>query len=193
MRAISCALMGLLLVGVVPAWADTDPEKKKMVPAGVIAGPGYAFSILAPDGWTLDPESGKSSGLKVALYPEGSTWEDTRVFMYVHACARPSCSDSSYDEYVSAAVKTFRREQPTAMVAVGESISTADGKSAQVRSFSGDEWGNFEAVAYVEEDAVFAILVMSSKNQKIYEQSFEAFEDFVRSYHDVTDRLQKKD
>ncbi len=79
------------------------------------------------------------------------------------------------------------------MVAVGESISTADGKSAQVRSFSGDEWGNFEAVAYVEEDAVFAILVMSSKNQKIYEQSFEAFEDFVRSYHDVTDRLQKKD
>src|SRR5689334_4614236 len=48
------------------------PEKRE---GGIVYGPGISFAIEAPEGWTLDTESGQGQGLTAVFYPKGSNWK----------------------------------------------------------------------------------------------------------------------
>jgi hypothetical protein len=49
---------------------------------GIVYGPKAAFTIVAPEGWVLDNESGVEQGLPCVLYPKGESWADARTVMY---------------------------------------------------------------------------------------------------------------
>jgi hypothetical protein len=61
-----------------------------------------------------------------------------------------------------------------------------------VKEFSGDKWGNYEAVAYISEDKTFTSFTLSAKKKDDYVNSFPSFEQFVGSYTFLTSDVRIK-
>jgi hypothetical protein len=61
-------------------------------------------------------------------------------------------------------------------------LKTADGRTAMVQDFTGDPWGNFESVAYVDSKTIFAMIVLSARTEKEFKANHVAFERVVASY-----------
>ena len=51
--------------------------------------------------------------------------------------------------------------------------------------FSGDQWGNFESVAYVKEIDTINFLVFNSRNKKDFDNYVPSFHRIVRSYENL--------
>lgn len=70
---------------------------------------------------------------------------------------------------------------------------TADGKVASLRYFTGDKFGNYEAVGYVPEEKVVVNIVLTARNKAAFEESLQSFRKLVASYRFVTDNPKIED
>ena len=149
--------------------------------AGIIYGKDHAFSLSAPEGWVLDNSSGVKQGVYAVFYPKGGAWEKSPVTMYVNT-AKPSPGET-IDDFIKADLEQMKKGSPGIVMTTGSSIETWDKKVASVRYFTGDKWGNYEAVAYLQEETVFVLIALSARNRELYEGALEAFQKLVKSYH----------
>ncbi len=158
---------------------------------GLCYGKDHAYFLTAPQGWVLDTESGAQQGIFAVFYPKGSDW-DGPAAMYSNAAAREGRTAESA---VERDIQFMRKENPQLQVESGGTITTADGKEAMIRYFSGDSHGNSEAVAYVLEKNVVVNIVLTARNKKAYDSALSAFKQLVGSYKFVTDdpsKIEKK-
>jgi len=157
---------------------------------GIVHGEQHAFLIEAPPGWVLDNQSGVSQGLNAVFYPKGSSWSEASAVMYASMAGKKKEGLNTVQEVIDHDLAKFKRGNPKITMTKGRPIKTADGKTAQVCLFRGDQWGNQEAVAYINEKNVVAILVLSSRSQSDFQKSLPAFEKLVASYRFYTDKVQ---
>ena len=152
--------------------------------SALLYGNDHSFWLDAPDGGVLDNESGQANGLCAVFYPDGSTWAQSTVVMYANTALKVQ-GQRTVDELIAYDVNQFRARAPKLEVTGLESLPTANGE-ATVRKFSGDEHGNFEAIAYIDAPKVFVMLVLSSRNEKQFSESYAAFAALVKSYRYLT-------
>lgn len=149
---------------------------------GIIYGKDHAFSLTAPKGWILDNESGVGQGVRAVFYPKGSTWAKSEVVAY--ARARPKTDKiATADDVAKAVVEDFHAHGSPKYE--GQRVKTfkADsGREVVIYHFSGDQWGNSEAVAYFVEDKTVNFLVLTSRDAKTFADSLPAFEALAKSY-----------
>jgi outer membrane protein assembly factor BamD (BamD/ComL family) len=62
---------------------------------------------------------------------------------------------------------------------------SADGRTAILKEFSGDRYGNYEIVAYINEKDVFVSFTLSAKNPQQYKAAISSFKTLVTSYQYV--------
>lgn len=149
---------------------------------GCIAyGDNYAFMLDAPEGWVLSCDVSEHSDVPVALWPKGSTWADAVVVMYVNPSPKSDAKQSLKD-FVSFSDTQFRKDKPGLKITPGDPLETADHSHAIVQKFTGDPWGNVEAVAYIESKTIFAIITLSARSEAKYKDSYAAFEKLVSTY-----------
>jgi hypothetical protein len=149
---------------------------------GCIAyGDDYAFGLAPPKGWVLSCDVSEHSDVPVALWPTGSTWANAKVVMYVNPSKKGS-PPQTLDDFVQFSVSQFRKDKPGVKISPGEPLQTGDHARVVVQHFTGDQWGNHEAVAYIESKTIFAIVVLSSRTEAEYKASYPAFEKLVSSY-----------
>jgi hypothetical protein len=86
------------------------------------------------------------------------------------------------DWFIAADVAKFRSRDPKVKVVSGSPISLHGAKSAQVRYFPGDGFGNHEAVAYIAEARVFVVFVLTTRTETTYRTSLVPFAEIVKSY-----------
>lgn len=160
------------------AFASLPPGE----PGGTVYGKDVSFAIKAPEGWRLDVSSGLEQGLGMVSYPEGSSWKDSPVVLYISIAGR---EPATLDAFIADEIGRFRKEHGEGIkVETGKPLPTRDGKKlAEVRRFSGDQFGNFESVAYLGEEKAYVMIVLSSRNREMYEKSQKAFKQLVGSYH----------
>lgn len=151
--------------------------------SGVVWGPSHAFYLSPPTGWVLDNRSGVSQGLYAVFYPEGSSWADSTRVMYVNTVKRERRDIATLIREDTARI---RSESAGVKVTIADPIPIGTG-SAEVRRFSGDRWGNCEAVAYIAERNIFVLLVLTARNQDLFLKSLNAFKSMVKSYEFLTD------
>jgi hypothetical protein len=151
---------------------------------GIVYGKGHAFGVTAPAGWVLDNHSGRSAGIVVVFYPERSSWKNATAVMYANTARRPA--DTSLESFITEDWQRFKANGADVKMVAGPPETTADNKQAQVRYFSGDKWDNREAVAYIQEDNVFVMLVLTSRTQESYNLALPAFQQLVKSYNFLT-------
>lgn len=149
---------------------------------GIVYGSDYAFSLKAPKGWMLDNESGVEQGVHAVFYPKGSSWEKSVVVAY--ARARPKTAEiATADDAAKFVVEDFRANgNPKYSGKRVKTIKTTNGVDAVIYHFSGDQWGNSEAVAYYVEAKTINFVTLSSRDRKAFEDALPAFDKLAASY-----------
>jgi hypothetical protein len=152
--------------------------------SGLVYGTDHAFWVSAPKGWVLDNRSGAPQGLHAVFYRVGSSWSDATTVMYVNTGGL--AKGETLESFISGDLARFRERSPNVKMTKESSVSTSDKRTADVRRFSGDEWGNEEAVAYIQEGAVVVMIVLTARNRPDFEAARPALSDLVNSYRFMT-------
>ena len=153
---------------------------------GIVYGTDHAFSITAPEGWVLDNSAGKGSGLQAVFYRVGDSWADGIAVMYVNTSARDPEVHDTLEGLIAYDVGRFQQTSPNLSVEELAAVELDGGKEAVARKFSGDQHGNIEAVAYVEEETVFVMIILTSRDEQEFEEAYPSFRALVSSYKFIT-------
>jgi hypothetical protein len=155
---------------------------------GFLFGDNHAFYFTAPPGWVLDNHSGVNEGLYMVFYPAGQTWTESPVIAYARSLTKDDLITSIPDQ-VQMTVTTFRAQgSPQYQAEQQASQTLANGQQVAIYYFTGDQWGNYEAVGYIEEESTINFLVLNAKNKPIFEVSLPAFSALLSSYENVYNR-----
>ena len=167
-RLVLAFLLGPILLGQTPEGS------------GIVYGNKHAFLVDAPKGWVLDNNAQQNNGLCAVFYPVGSSWAKAPVVMYANSAVKGE-GQRTVAELIAFDTQSFRKKAPTLRVADLPSIKTKDG-DAVVKKFSGDQFNNSEAVAYIDTPEVVVMLVFTSRDEKGFLANYSAFEELVGSY-----------
>jgi hypothetical protein len=159
--------------------ASHDTSTKRAL---VIEGDNHLFMISAPDGWVLDDTSGMGSRIRCVFYPKGEKWNTAPTVMYVNPLHGYGAKTRTVSALMAEDEKSFRQKAPKGKVTDGGTIQTMGKKTATVRYFSYDGGPAHEAVAYVPEEELVMLLVLSSKTPEGFQGALPAYRDMVQSY-----------
>lgn len=161
------------------AGRSTNPEQAN---CGIVYGEGHSFTICAPKGWTLDNGILNDQGIYAVFYPEGSNWDDAKesgTVMYVNVVGRPK--GRAVAKMMADDAKEAKRNAPGTVAKQGTPIVISD-VPAPVLRFAPGAFDRYEAVAYIGEEKVLVMIVISSKSDAIFNTDYPAFVQLVQSY-----------
>lgn len=181
---IQRCLGGLALV---VSLAVAAAAMKDEAAGGIIYGEGHAYYIKAPTGWIFDNESGVNQGVHAVIYPKGSSWKSSPVVVYSGATGKEELK--TLEGVIQDDLKNFQQNSPGVVVDKRPSLQTTDGHAVEVRYFHGDRYGNLELVAYIDTPKVVCEIIMSARDNTVFEQGRPAFESVVKSFHLVSDTV----
>ena len=152
----------------------------------VLKGDGYAFELKAPLGWVLDDKVGNDQGLNVVFYPEHASWDKSDAVCF----ARVRTLDNhvnNIEEQVRETVKAFHDNgNPKAEAKFMKTLTTRDASKAKIYYFTGDQFGNNEATAYIQAKGSIHFITLSARSSKAFRDALPAFDALVTSYEDLT-------
>ena len=170
----SLLIVALILIFATPAWSS-----KEEAGAGVVYGPGHAYKLGAPKGWIFDNESGRGQGLHAVIYPAGESWRESKVVAYSGVTQKDG---GSLQSVIDDDEKKFRLNSPNLIVEELPALKTSDDRTAIVRKFRGDTFGNYELVAYIDTPEVVCQIVLSARNEESFTLGESAFSHIVGSF-----------
>jgi len=159
------------------ATADTGARK-----ALVVEGDDHLFMVSAPKGWVLDDTSGMGSRIRCVFYPKGQKWATAPTVMYVNPLHGYTAKNRTVSSLISDDARSFLKRSPRGKVADMGKLSTMGGKSASIRYFSVDDGPPHEAVAYVPENDLVMLIVLSSKTPQGFQQALPAYRELIGTY-----------
>lgn len=172
-------------IALVIAFLATVASAQTKAESGIVYGTDHSFFITAPDGWVLDTDSGASQGLHAVFYREGETWARAGAVMYVNAASKRVDGQRTLKELMDYDIGQFRKKSPALRVASAPP-AMAHGHKAEILTFEGDQFGNYEAVAYIDEEFTVVMLVLTSRTKGEYDRAYPDFEKLVASYQFLT-------
>lgn len=156
---------------------------------GIVYGSNHAFSFKAPKGWVLDNESGVGQGVHAVFYEKGGSWEKSKVVAYARAADRTDSVKTAADQ-VAKTIADFRKRGNVKYDGkLVKTVKNESGKEGEIYHFSGDKWGNFEAVAYFVEEKTINFVVFNSREEKRFKDALPAFEELAKSYLFVGEKV----
>ena len=159
--------------------AKTDSSVRNAV---VIEGDDHLFMVAAPAGWVVDDTSGMGSRIRCVLYPKGQKWANAPTVMYVNPMHGNAIKERTVSAMIAEIEKEFRKRAPKGRVVDAGTLKTGAGKTASVRHFSYDGGPLTEAVAYVPEEELLMLVVLSSRDSKGFQANLPAFKELVGTY-----------
>ncbi len=161
--------------------------------SALVVGKDYSFTLSAPKGWVANSESGVNQGAPFVFYPKNSSWQKSVAVMYMTVYPKAENGDT-LEKFIERDVSDFKANSAKLNVETADEIITAKDargkeRKAEVRYFTGDQFGNYEAVAYIDQDKSVVSIVLSSKSKKDFDASFSAFKELVASYYFLTDKV----
>jgi hypothetical protein len=156
---------------------------------GIVYGKNHAFLVEAPDGWVLDNQAGLSEGLFAVFYQEGESWQYGKVVMYVNTASLEHRKHKTLNRLIKSDIRDFKKHSRNIKIVYGDTLLTQDSSSAFVVNFFGDNFGNYESVAYIDAGKVAVMIVMSAKSEALYNENYPAFKLLVQSYFFISDQV----
>lgn len=188
------ALFAAALLAVLPALAFAAPPAPASAPQApanakgeftILYGDNHAFGIVPPAGWTVDDTSGLGSRIRVVLYPRGQKWDSAPTVMYLNPLHQSAEARRTLRQMIERDVTAFMKKSPKGRVTAMPSLRTAKSQVAEVRYFAPSGGAPLEAVAYVAEDDLVMLLVLSSRDAEGFKRHVSAFESLVAGYQFV--------
>ena len=180
-------LVSLLLC--VSASAQKKDETSKDSNSGIIYGKNHAYTLTAPKGWVLDNKSGVNQGLHAVFYPQGSSWGDGVAVMYANVWQKEN-EKQTVQDIIDGDIQKFKENVPYLKVENAEAVKLEKDKTAIIKYFTSEAKGqNYEAIAYINEEKLAVLIVLTSRTKKDFESSLPAFRELVGSYLFLTDKV----
>ncbi len=174
MKRIEWIVLSVLLQFCVYGQANADTQRFIAVGNGVI------FALPEPAGWKMDTNSAKNNNLPVVYYPTGQTWSNAPAVMYVNSSIN-DCH-TSFDKFIANDLAEFKSHTPTIVIKDGGTM-TADGKKVIIKLFSGDQYGNSEAVAYLDNTGgAFITITLTSRTRPLFDNALPVFKELVSNF-----------
>jgi hypothetical protein len=174
-------ILSLVACGIVGTRADELVEGYT-----VLKGDGYAFELKAPLGWVLDDKVGNSQGLNVVFYPENAGWDKSDVVCFARVRSLDN-QVTGIEDQVKDTVKTLRENgSPKVEAKFIKTLTTQDASKAKIYYYSGDQFGNSEATAYIQAKSSVHYITLSARSPKAFHDALPAFDALVTSYEDLT-------
>ena len=128
----------------------------------ILESDGGSFSIEGPKDWIADRKVGHRLGVCCIFYRKGS-WDTTETIMYPNIVTKGP-GRKTLQEVMDSDLASFRKDNP-GMTYVDGDMPFKD-RTAKVRYFHGVNQGSSEAVAYIEEEKIVALVVLSSRTEE---------------------------
>lgn len=180
----------------VPRVAARNGVPIKTVPANtpgaltLLYGDDHVFGVVVPKGWVADDSSGIGSRIRTVFYPAGQTWAAAKAVMYANPLHQDDKVRRTLRQMIDKDVAAFRKASPRGKVTTVPSITTVNGQTAEVRYFAPGGASPSEAVAYVAEQDLVMLLVLSAREPDAFQRSLPAFRELVTGYQFVGAGLQ---
>lgn len=151
---------------------------------GLLFGANHAFAVTVRPGWVLDNESAVSQGLHMVFYPKGKTWANSPVIIYGQTI--PTTQAATIQLQVKQTISDFHRNgSPNYSSEVKPPLALPGARKAEIYYYAGDQWGNYEAAAYIQETDTINFLVFSAKTKASFEKYISDFREIVGSYQNL--------
>ena len=143
--------------------------------------------VQAPKGWHQDRGNSINYHMN-AFAPEGESFASAEAVIYARAIRTSTDSNlRNLDEFMTRERATFLARSPNYDIRDGKPIVTRGGLSLKTRVFTPkDGQGNWERVAYAEENDFYVIFVASARSKKALDAIARPFEHVVRQYRRET-------
>lgn len=181
--------MNKLLSAVVLALALVVPVKgmcsKNESVTGILYGEGHVYGVTSPRGWVLDSEIGEKDGVPAIMFPGNQP--DSSAVIYSRGVLKEK--GQTIREFIKNDYKFFKESNPNIVMKDYSEQKTTDGRTAIIKQFSNDEWNNTELVAYIDTPKTVCMVVLTAKDKKSFDISTAAFQDVVKSFNFITDKV----
>jgi hypothetical protein len=160
-------LVHVVVVAALTLPAVSQQTKPKPVTSGknhtvILESDGGSFAIEGPKNWIANRKVGRRLGVCCVFYPKGS-WDTAETMMYPNIVTKGP-RQTTLQELMDSDLASFRKDN------LGMSYVDGDipfnGRTAKLRYFHGVNQGSAEAVAYIDEEKIIALVVLSSKTEK---------------------------
>jgi hypothetical protein len=171
--------------------AAAAPKEEPRSRTGIVYAEDHAFQVTAPEGWILDAKSGLPHGLGTVFYPEGSSWEESRVVMYISTTLK----DKTYgtiEKVIGYDTERFVKGHPGIVIKDSPAVMTGDKKRAVVKHYAGEKFGRFDAVGYLDEKKMVILFAMSARDMETFKGNLKAFSALIGSYRWLADEVRIK-
>ena len=128
----------------------------------ILQSEGGSFAIEGPKDWIADRKVGRRLGVCCVYYPKGS-WDTAETIMYPNIVTKGP-GQATLRELMDSDLAKFRKDNPGMSYVDGD--IPFNGRNAKLRYFHGVNQGSAEAVAYIDEEKIIALVVLSSKTEK---------------------------
>ena len=199
-RSIVRAALLAAALAAIPALAPAATPAPRRAPAPaapapkgvftILYGDDHAFGITPPEGWAVDDTAGLGSHIRVVLYPRGQKWDTAPTVMYVNPLHQKAEARRTLRQMIDRDIADFMKRSPKGRVTAGRPLRTGKALVAEVRYFAPEGGEPLEAVAYVAEQDLVMLLVLSSRDGTGFRSGLPAFESLVTSYQFVAGGIQ---
>lgn len=152
---------------------------------GLFFGDAHAYTITAPQGWVLDNISAVRQGLHMVFYPAGETWKNSPVVAYGRAQQKDDAVQTIPELVASTLADFHKNGNPGETAQQQPSLRLQNGKEVAVYFYRGDQWDNYEAVGYIEEEHTINFVVFTARGKEQFERYLPDFHALLSSYHDM--------
>jgi hypothetical protein len=152
----------------------------------VVRGKDFAFEIKAPRRWVLDNDVAKEQGLNLVFYPTGADWGTSKAVIYVRVRSNEPTLRNIEDQVADTLHNLRNNGSPNATAKYVRTLTTQDASKAKIYYFTGDQFGNFEATAYIQAKGSIHFMTLSARDQESFQHALPAFDSIVTSYEDLT-------
>jgi hypothetical protein len=128
----------------------------------VLQSEGGSFAIEGPKDWIADRKVGHRLSVCCVYYSRGS-WDTAETMLYPNIVTKGP-GRTTLQELMDSDLAKFRKDNPGMTFVDGD--IPFNGRTAKVRYFHGVNQGSSEAVAYIDEEKIIALVVLSSKTEK---------------------------
>lgn len=180
-------IVAFLINSICLAQIDTSLSNVKESNAGIVYGKNHAFIIKAPEGWILDNSSGVNQGLHAVFYPKGGSWKYSPTVMYANTASKDVKGNETLEQLMSFDSTQFKAHSETITIEDVSSFYTDKNKEVKIRYFIDKSIPFYEATAYIDEEKIVALLVLSSRDEKEFNNSNSKFIELIKSYMLISD------
>jgi hypothetical protein len=138
--------------------------------------------VTPPKGWHHDRPHSLNYNLN-AMAPEGDSFASAEAIMYARAVKRVSdASIATVEDFIARERKSFLARTPDYTIKEDKPLITKEGLRLRTFNFTPKTDGNWERVAYGEEDDHYILFVVSARSRKAFDGALKPWQGMVWQY-----------